>query len=76
MDTPDILVLQASYTNPVHAEAIALAYRQATAALWLGAGVIWLAVGYLFNVVAGLGATVAPSSSVYKRCLIERTMVA
>ena len=24
MDTPDILVLQASYTNPVHAEAIAL----------------------------------------------------
>jgi hypothetical protein len=24
MDTPDILVLQASYTNTVHAEAIAL----------------------------------------------------
>ena len=24
MDTPDILVLQASYTNPVHAEAIGL----------------------------------------------------
>ncbi|KTC25926.1 GNAT family acetyltransferase [Pseudomonas marginalis ICMP 9505] len=28
MDTPDILVLQASYTNPVHAEAIGLVLNQ------------------------------------------------
>ena len=41
------------------AAAIALAYRQAAAALWLGAGLIWLAIGYLFNVVEGLGAAVA-----------------
>ena len=41
------------------AAAIALAYRQAAATLWLGAGLIWLALGYVFNVVAGFGASVA-----------------
>ena len=41
------------------AAAIALAYRQAAAALWLGVGLVWLALGYLFNVVAGVGASVA-----------------
>ena len=41
------------------AAAIALAYRQAAATLWLGVGLVWLAVGYLFNVVEGFGATVA-----------------
>lgn len=40
------------------AAAIALAYRQAVATLWLGAGLVWLAVGYLFNAVAGFGASV------------------
>lgn len=40
------------------AAAIALAYRQAAATLWLGAGLVWLAVGYLFNVVAGFGVSV------------------
>ena len=41
------------------AAAIALAYRQAAATLWLGAGLIWLTAGYLFNGVAAFGATVA-----------------
>ncbi|MCF5251488.1 acyl-CoA dehydrogenase, partial [Pseudomonas sp. PA-5-4B] len=41
------------------AAAIALAYRQAAAALWLSVGLVWLALGYLFNVVAGFGASVA-----------------
>ncbi|MCZ7018754.1 acyl-CoA dehydrogenase, partial [Salmonella enterica] len=41
------------------AAAIVLAYRQAAAALWLGVGLVWLALGYLFNVVAGFGASVA-----------------
>ena len=40
------------------AAAIALAYRQAAATLWLGAGLVWLAAGYLFNAVAGFGAGV------------------
>lgn len=41
------------------AAAIALAYRQATAALWVCAGLIWLAAGYAFNVVAAPGMCVA-----------------
>jgi len=41
------------------AAAIALAYRQAAATHWLGAGLVWVAAGYLFNVVAGLGLTLA-----------------
>ena len=41
------------------AAAIALAYRQAAATLWLGAGLVWLAAGYLFNVVAVPGMTLA-----------------
>jgi acyl-CoA dehydrogenase len=41
------------------AAAITLTYRQAAATLWLGAGLIWLTVGYLLNGVAGFGATVA-----------------
>ncbi|KTC32071.1 hypothetical protein AO260_24560, partial [Pseudomonas sp. ABAC21] len=41
------------------AAAIVLAYRQAAAALWLGISLAWLAMGYLFNVVAGVGITLA-----------------
>lgn len=41
------------------AAAIALAYRQAAATLRLGAGLVWLAAGYLFNVVAVPGMTLA-----------------
>ncbi|MCF8996935.1 acyl-CoA dehydrogenase, partial [Pseudomonas carnis] len=41
------------------AAAIALAYRQAAATLWLGAGLVWLVVGYLFNAVAVPGIAVA-----------------
>ena len=41
------------------AAAIALAYRQAAATLWLGAGLVWLAAGYLFNAVAVPGITLA-----------------
>ena len=41
------------------AAAIALAYRQAAAALWLGVGLVWLAMGYLLNVVAAFGLTAA-----------------
>ena len=39
--------------------ALALAYRQAAAAQWLGGSLVWLAFGYLFSVVAGVGVTVA-----------------
>ena len=41
------------------AVATALAYRQAAATLWLGAGLAWLAGGYLFNVLAGFGLSFA-----------------
>ena len=45
------------------AAAIALAYRQAAATLWLGAGLVWLAAGYLFNAVAVPGITLAAEAA-------------
>lgn len=41
------------------AAAITLAYRQAAATFWLGAGLVWVVAGYLSGAVAGLGTGVA-----------------